>query len=426
MRTRRLPGCCVLVITVNFCLAAAALAAAEPRPLPSPQTVFDEKQTQIAKEYAAEFWKQIKAADQDTDPKKMLDKLMKQAGINRSGDVGQALLNEIEKLGYDDWVKKEARDLVRLKEKLDPDLPAGKALLPAAEAIVREETKLLRQSPIVTRQKTSSMFSFNAGVVMLNPYNVTKQPGGTYLLEPRGTTTDTYLELRYVDRWAITGDHSNFKDNGWCLGNWDQWTREHLFDFDFRAGFILRNTDKTPDQVRANTLMGAGDFQVELGAGFPIYRQSDKEGIHSHSVNLEVRGGVTTDRGFQSVHPSVSPGLGLHTSVKTAKGLALLSATVGYAWIDTPSFANAATLEVATSRGLPKFHMDASPNIAVDLHYPILASGIYFTAGGEAFIRASPAPWTMHIGLTLDAERMTKMFSNFFAPDDTAGGGAKK
>ena len=278
-------------------------------------------------------------------------------------------------------------------------------------------------------------FQFSFGTKLLNPYTLQSQGGTNYLLSNRNDTeVDPYLELSYRNSWAVSHvlkKDSDQKSQGGFLRipfseinnvtNW--WSEEDFFQQDIALGFVIRNSSDPLTEQSGNAIAGSGDFYLNYNTDLlPLYRSVGD--VTAKQFSLSSGFSLVTDRSFQDVHPNAFLGASFEIAFKwpSPEKVGLLTVRGGYGWIDSPQISGGTTnIIVGASQGLPQFKLEGAPMVSAQAMIPF-ADGVFFTAGGQVFVRDTPSPWSLSIGLTLSMDKLNEfkngLFGSLVSDDD--------
>jgi hypothetical protein len=230
------------------------------------------------------------------------------------------------------------------------------------------------------------------------------------LMEP-GSSGSAFVEFVYNDRWAWEQGEDDLEP-GW---HWAGKERD-TFDMQGRLSYTFNNSDAS-----AATIVGSGNFALELSVARHLFRRS--RGGSRSSLSVEMAYAGVTDKAKFDIHSTAFAGLSFATSVARpfldeaagTNGLlrpVLFTMRIGAAKVEIPNISDSRTGEVATKFGVADFesHWGA---VAVEgqLMFPVLKYA-YLTAGGRLYNNADPNPWSVYLGLTQPIDSILKSFGN--------------
>lgn len=270
-----------------------------------------------------------------------------------------------------------------------------------------------RQSLPETDYKTPFFF-LHAGALRLNPYTITKNQTGEYMLESSGDAdTRFFIEALYRNRYAWVGKQPK--------KNW------RALDYEMRLGIAATDSDPSGAVVS-----GAGDAYMEFSIGY-LHRNLGKLGLNNldtassegvrWTFNLESIAGFVTDRGAQDLHfywgvgPVVVVGIPYAGAKENGKNrrIEVLGGTY-FGQTDMPQFVDDDSREVESEKDFPKFRCEAAAIWRGDIHFPFGENGFVTITGrftsnlGHEGIN----PWNIAIGYTIPVEAITDSVSTLF------------
>lgn len=316
-----------------------------------------------------------------------------------------------------------------LKPGADPKSVANAAVAAAKKAKkeVDDEQNLLDQKK--QNEIRPDGFQFSFGTKLLNPYALQSQGGTNYLLSNRSDTeVDPFLELSYRNSWVVSRVLSSEKEENRLEASLGMvsffgasnkfkawWKQDDFFQQDIALGFVIRGSTDPLTEQSGNAIAGSGDFYLNYNTDIlPLYRSVSDATAKQFSLSSGFS--LVTDRAFQDIHPNAFIGSSFEVAFKwpSPDKVGLLTVRGGYGWIDSPQITGGTTnIIVGADRGLPIFALEGAPMVSAQASIP-MADGVFFTAGGQAFIRDTPAPWSLSLGLTLSMDRLKKFKDGLF------------
>jgi hypothetical protein len=282
---------------------------------------------------------------------------------------------------------------------LDAEQPEPKALKTAAGDVKKWIPGRVPVNPY------GKYFMVNTGVVLLNPYKLTKGTvGGREVFEVESTSGSEYkfsteikMKRRYA--WSAPADASPWG----------------FVDYDSRFGWVVGEDDPS-----ASTVVGSGDFYLEASLGTPVWPlvRHDK-GDFALTLNVEGLGSVATERGVQDLHSQYSAGVALVSGISTPIGGGRpVEALLGlyYGRYEVPRFVDEADLPssgsilVVSQGGFPDYQGVESWTARADVHVPVGATGAIVVAGRFYLGVDEVNPWSVWIGFTYTGELLTGLF----------------
>lgn len=256
----------------------------------------------------------------------------------------------------------------------------------------------------------------SSGAKFLSPYTVNVNSNATAAtLGKSGDSTVPFLEFTFINRHVLHAPQETDGDKkGPILGAYFVSPVSHLPDIESHIGFTF-GSGTGPTNYSASTIAGGGDFYSDASVGLPFLRRETQ--AQRQQVSLELGGGVVTEKNFVAVHPNVFLGLGYETSFRpgivsaSTNRAGFLSGRFGAGWLDIPSMTSSSnTIAIAMSGGLPQFKLKPSPTLGIEFDYP-LTDTIFLNIAGNAYIRSTPAPWNITVGVSIPLDTFAKMFS---------------
>lgn len=241
--------------------------------------------------------------------------------------------------------------------------------------------------------------------------NTNGVPTNSFRLMEPGSSGSAFVEFVYNDRWAWEQGEDDLEP-GW---HWAGKERD-TFDVQGRLSYTFNNSDAS-----AATIVGSGNFALELSVARHLFRRS--RGGSRSSLSVEMAYAGVTDKAKFDIHSTAFAGLSFATSVARpfldeatgTNGLlrpVLFTMRIGAAKVEIPNISDPKTGEVATKFGVADFesHWGA---VAVEgqLMFPVLKHA-YLTAGGRLYNNADPNPWSVYIGLTQPIDAILQSFGN--------------
>ena len=189
-------------------------------------------------------------------------------------------------------------------------------------------------------------------------------------------------------------------------------------DYEIRLTY---NYDKSDSDAAA--IVGTGEFGFEAYANVPFGGYLSK--VHNptdvtagaSSLGLELGYATTTNKkAFDSLQRTFV-GLGFATSQRFGSEQNprwfLLNARLGWGSMDTLTFVNETTREVATiNDGLPRYERDDAIALETDIIMP-LNDDAFLTLGGRIYNGPNPNPWSVYVGYTTSITKIGKALFGF-------------
>ncbi len=297
----------------------------------------------------------------------------------------------------------------------DQELAASQKVIDAATAAANLKTA--KEAFAANGPSVPYRFYLSSGSTFLNPYTVNLTSSNATLVKS-GNTTAGFLDIAFIDRFVTrqVGDGTSVPKSRTLIGgggiegpkgaHWvNPFTRSP--DLEGHVGFVFDNGTSTSN-YSASTIAGTGDFYSQAIIGLPFVQRLTTK--HAEQLTLDIGGGVTTDKNFLAVHPNAFTGLGFQESFtvpELSTNAVLLTGRFGYGMVDTPYLTSNQSLNVALENTLPKFTLKGAPYLGLYLLIPV-NNTVNLTVGANAYIKKSPAPWSITIGATIAFPSLAK------------------
>jgi hypothetical protein len=267
-----------------------------------------------------------------------------------------------------------------------------------------------------------------AGEKLLNPYTISTtniSPGkksGT--IQNNNTTTEPFLELQFNERYVVrSGDE--YSGHHWEADStidilslpiqkfWDE-----IPDVDFSLGYLFAPGTGT-NKLSIATIAGSSDIYAQTSLGLPILRYHNWDYSDKQQVTIEINGGFTTDKNFDTVHPNLFLGGGYQgkfpNPLTTTNNLPIYwFGRGGVAMIDQPAVDQSNVL-FKTSGGLssPKFETKWAPSLGSNVVVPI-SQQLDIQLGGNVYLLDGPAQWNITLGVSVDLGKFSQNLGSMF------------
>ena len=269
---------------------------------------------------------------------------------------------------------------------------------------------------------------FHLGVVLLNPYTISKKPEANpteLVINPAsGTDTNAFFEFVYTNRWAWNAQRVNneFPNPATQEDHHKAWEQ---IDVQGRLGYTF-TSGSTPT---ANTLVGSGNINAEISVGWPVLLYRSKGDSSQFSFGPVVSDALVTDRSAFRAHNRLLAGLDYTTSFSDPLGSTdnqkdprrvLLDIRSGWALIDrvqyqpdpiTGQAPNSDSQIKSDANLLPRYSYKDVGAAGAELLYPFNSSS-YITFNAQIYNKVHPGQWSVQIGTTTSLDSLIKSFSN--------------
>lgn len=316
---------------------------------------------------------------------------------------------------------------------LPPDSPDtnGYATLTNNWSLLGKEQE--RYAALETNSPSRPYQAFlSSGAEFLNPFVVSvpsATPHGFGTLTNAGHSTVAYVQFDYINRYVLrqtpssqwTGRSTNYWINR-DLSFGGSWVNPLITppDIQFNVGFLLGNGgNQTTPSYSAQTV-ASSDFYSQFGLGFPIWQLDGKD--QRNQVSLEFAGGVTTEQGFELVHPNAFFGLGYEATFTpiigsaTTNGCGFFVARMGGCLVDYPSLTGNGNQVNLDGNGVPVFKESWAGACGTYLAYPLTQS-IYLTVDANCYFGflggQPPDSWNIKVGASIPLDKIAEKFSSF-------------
>lgn len=264
---------------------------------------------------------------------------------------------------------------------------------------------------------------FWTGVKLLSPYTINgiNANSNPRQLQANNSQADPFIEVDFDEsyvmqdgvgerRWSCAPDSDWYtKDDSkvhWALPWYD------VFDVSGSFGYVFGPSNST-NSYSASTIVSAGDIYGRASLGFPLLRYCNSDASWKEQLSLNVQGGFTTDKQFDSVHPNFSLGFGYQGRFPNFVGATNLPIfwlnNLGPAWIDQPEL-NGTNVVFTTGNtgGLsePDFRLKFVPFCWQSKIIIPVTKSVNIQCGGDVYIGSKPANWDITLGASLDLEKL--------------------